>query len=150
MAESSLSRYVTKGLRKLGADVTRHEDIVTKGVPDVSYGMQGVNGWIELKEIKWKKRRTTGNDIGLSPEQRLWLRQRGKQGGRCFVLVRATESREYFLFSWRSVPKFGDMKITREEMHQHALRYWNKAINMDELVDELTQKERHDGNTLAG
>lgn len=141
MAESTLSRYITKGLRALGAHVVRHEDIASSGVPDISYGLDGCNGWIELKEIKeWKKRSATPNDIGLSPEQRLWLRQRGKTGGRCFVLVRVTASREYYLFDWHIAPKTGDLKLTHAEMDAEAVNYWRKGISFTELATILTYK----------
>ena len=49
MSEAALRNYVRKGLREKGVLTTHHEDLLTAGVPDLSYSCSGVHGWIELK-----------------------------------------------------------------------------------------------------
>jgi len=64
-------------------DLQRIEDTYSNGIPDVSYGLKGVNGYIELKHdavfpVKFKNK--------LRKEQKPWLIKRGLVSGRCFVL----------------------------------------------------------------
>jgi len=61
----------------------RHEDAYSNGIPDVSFGIDNVNGWIELKyddcfPVEYKTK--------LRKEQKPWLIKRGRAAGNCFVL----------------------------------------------------------------
>lgn len=78
--EKALWNYVSAGMNNRW-DCQRHEDRYSKGIPDVSYGINGVNGWIELKISKQGK-------VNISQEQINWAISRGSRGGRCFVLIR--------------------------------------------------------------
>lgn len=69
----------------------RHEDKHSKGIADVSYGVAGADGWIELKVVERFETNPDGMwDFSLHkfpPEQRNWLRQRAKFGsGRVFLM----------------------------------------------------------------
>lgn len=61
----------------------RHEDVYSSGIPDVSYGIRNINGWIELKydaafPVAYKTK--------LRKEQKPWLIARGLAAGNCYVL----------------------------------------------------------------
>lgn len=79
-------------------DATRHEDAVTSGTPDVSWGARQVNGWLELKVIGHLPKKNTLVVIDLRPAQRVFLLNRMKAGGHCSVLVYVQESDQCFLF----------------------------------------------------
>jgi len=56
-----------------------HEDSLSVGIPDISYGLCGVNGWIEAK---WSKELPTGiYNPKFRPYQEPWLIARGRSGG---------------------------------------------------------------------
>lgn len=62
----------------------RHEDKHSVGIPDVSYGCRGTQGWIELKSLTaWPRK----GFPALSVEQANWLTRRGKVGGNCYLLA---------------------------------------------------------------
>jgi len=81
---------------------TRHEDILSEGVPDVSYGLDGTNGWIELKCVD--KKPVRGNKKvrvkSLTSAQVAWITARGKAGGSCWILLAVGST--VFLLSWRT------------------------------------------------
>jgi hypothetical protein len=52
-----------------------------RGVPDLNFCYEGVEGWIELK-------RASGWRINITPEQIGWMERRARHGGRVFVAVR--------------------------------------------------------------
>lgn len=68
---------VAMGLHALGFHTQFHEDQSSTGIPDMSYGFQSTNGWIETK---WKT-------IKLEPQQPRWLEARSQAGGHCFLLL---------------------------------------------------------------
>jgi hypothetical protein len=76
------------GLRKLFRDnlgMLHWQSVETggtsRGVPDVNFAGDGVEGWIEFKKAEgWK--------VGLRPEQVAWLTRREGVGGRTFIAVR--------------------------------------------------------------
>ena len=63
-------------------DLQRHEDYLSVGVPDCSFGILGVNGWIELK---YSDSFTNEFNTQLRPEQKSWLVRRGRAGGHCHL-----------------------------------------------------------------
>lgn len=92
----------------------RHEDKLTAGIPDCSFGAAGVNGWVELKTYDCWPRKI--NDplafTDLKPEQRNWATKRGRAGGRVWFLVEVGE--DWFLISWKYARRLGTM--TREQL----------------------------------
>jgi len=52
-----------------------------RGVPDLNYCCEGIEGWIELKA-------TRGWRVNVSPEQVGWTERRLRAGGRVFIAVR--------------------------------------------------------------
>lgn len=83
-----IKRSLTEFLGRKEVHLTRHEDECTPGIPDVSYGLWGVNGWIELKAYtKWPVRIDKVKFSNLKPEQKNWIRNRYQAGGKVFLGV---------------------------------------------------------------
>lgn len=97
--EASLWRYIRDGMGSRW-HAQRHEDRLSAGVPDVSFALDGVDGWLELKVLsRWPTRPETPVRLGLRADQALWLRDRAKVGGgRCWVLGQV--GRDYMLLPW--------------------------------------------------
>lgn len=114
-------------------DVQSHEDQFSLGIPDLSYGIGGTNGWIELKRVrKWPSRASTKVDLDhFTANQVNWLSLRGKMGGSCFILVQV--STEYFIFSffWGRMLRAG---MTKEEFRVGCIQSWRGSINPDQLA----------------
>lgn len=119
-------------------NATRHEDKLNLGVPDVSFGALGVNGWIELKAIKgWPKRQNSPVSIPhYSKEQRIWIYQRGQYSKCVWALLRV--GREWLLFdpmSARLVLGIG----TADEHRRAARKIWIDTPPVDEFLKTITQ-----------
>ncbi len=133
--EAAFWRYLRNGMGKRW-NAQRHEDSIGVGIPDVSYGLRNVNGWIELKQLPaWQKRRTTIVKIRhFTPQQRAWSMNRGRTGGRCFLFLKVQQ--EYVLLPWTEV-KIDDHQ-TRSKMIATG-SYWRGRIDFDELADALAE-----------
>jgi hypothetical protein len=99
---------------------TRHEDLMTQGIPDRSFGARGVQGWIELKALPtWPKRKDSPVSIHhYTQEQKAWLFGRGRQGARCWLLVVVKETNTWMLFNWIVAQEVGG--LTRLQMLERA------------------------------
>jgi hypothetical protein len=75
-SEADFKAMVIRGLEFSGFHTQKHEDRYGLGIPDLSYGVKWVNGWIEFKWASWQLERT----------QPRWLRQRALSGGHTFLL----------------------------------------------------------------
>lgn len=120
-------------------DVQSHEDKYSAGVPDLSYGAEGCNGWIELKHIiKWPFK--DGTSIKFSrytPQQVNWLISRGKKGGHCFLMIKISNtvgSEEYLIFASPLV------RAIKHGMNRSEL-YSNCIANFEGSVDPAALKE---------
>jgi hypothetical protein len=134
MAEASLWQYLNKGMRGKW-HATRHEDKFQLGIPDVSYGIDKVNGWIELKALyEWPKTYKTPVKVGLSRDQVAWLGARGICGGHCFILVRV--KRDYLLFGWGDAPLLN--QLNKGGMIASALGKWNGGIDFEEFASLIS------------
>ena len=104
----------------------RHEDKLTSGIPDCSYGVNNINGWVELKTYdRWPKDGMLKWD-DLKPEQVNWLIRRGKKGGHCFLLLEVgtnPKTSDILLFTWSSLRKIRE--YNREELEVIALHFGN-------------------------
>ena len=142
MAES----LMWKDLKKVSdADMTRHEDKLNLGIPDVSYGLDGVNGWIELKQYdRWPSDPQEPLPFrNLKPLQRRFLRKRGRAGGHCFILLRVGNKRkdyEFYLISWKHVTLLGE--LTREEIGEKCVHAWKEW--MEPNIDHYLCKNMHE------
>lgn len=77
---------------------TRIENRHGGGIPDLNGLYDGRDFWVELKI-------TTTNKVRLSPTQISWHYNRGLYGGRSFILVKNTKTREIKLFNNTDVRK---------------------------------------------
>lgn len=136
-SERSLWNTVRKNLSPY-MHLTRHEDSVSPGTPDVSYGYASRNGWIELKHVDdFPVREATPIRVRhFTDEQKLFLEERGKEGGYCWVLLQV--GNEYFLFNHTVVNLIGE--LPRKELTETAHKHWKRRIRWDELM--LTLQER--------
>ena len=77
---------------------TRIENRHGGGIPDLNGLYDGRDFWVELKI-------TTTNKVRLSPTQISWHYNRGLYGGRSFILVKNTKTKEIKLFNNMDVRK---------------------------------------------
>ncbi len=77
---------------------TRIENRHGGGIPDLNGLYGGRDFWVELKI-------TTTNKVRLSPTQISWHYNRGLYGGRSFILVKNTKTKEIKLFNNTDVRK---------------------------------------------
>lgn len=103
----------------------RHEDKLTEGIPDTSFGVDGRCGWIELKTYdNWPRDITQPLDWhDLKPTQVNWLIARGRAAGNCYILVEVGigENAEWYLISWEHLRKIKGMN--RRQLRQCAEGY---------------------------
>lgn len=94
MSEVTLRNWVRSLVIGAGGFYQRHEDVLTKGIPDISFAipLEGFghvpSGWIEAKYLdSFPARAATPVDYGLTPEQRVWLRLRDRIAGDALLLL---------------------------------------------------------------
>lgn len=126
MTESYLwKKKLSPYFKKHRVDASRHEDKLMLGVPDVSFGYKGINGWIELKFLpKWPPTDKTILKLRkFKPEQRNFIRKRGRTGGHCFLMLMVGDRnpRDYVLWNWVSAIKIQREQLTVEEAIQESL-----------------------------
>lgn len=118
-------------------DAQRHEDKSAIGVPDVSFGARGVQGWIELKS--WPEMKCSFNDKvyfkKLKKTQRQWLKRRHRNGKRCFAFIQV--GWKYFLFRADQLNDI-DGKTTGE-LEEIAYGFWSKRVDWTELLELITK-----------
>ena len=135
MNESQLWSKLEKALPN--ADMTRHEDRTRRFIPDVSFALDGVDGWIELKAYDAWPSDNIPKFRNFTPGQRNWLRRRGEAGsGHCFVL--AAVERDLFLFGWWSVEGLGIWR--RGTMIRESLWYTRSGKMDSELKAAILTK----------
>ena len=109
-------------------DAQRHEDKYSVGIPDVSYGVNGVNGWIELKAYKrWPR----CGLIHFTPKQVNWLTKRGRAGGHCFIMVKINNC--VMLFDW-SHAHFLMKECSKKSMKEKAIKIWEGSFIPDQFI----------------
>lgn len=96
--ENIFKRYL---VTKMGTrwDVQSHEDKHTAGIPDLSFGINGRSGWIELKQIEkyGADDRAIIKPQKYTPLQVNWMSKRIRHAGVCcFIFVKVEN--DYYLF----------------------------------------------------
>jgi len=92
MSEAKFKKQVHKAFEKYAKDNylplhwQLHEDSLSVGIPDISFGLGGINGWIEAKWDKKMPRVNTIYNPHFQPYQEAWLVARGAAGGNCYLL----------------------------------------------------------------
>lgn len=119
----------------------RHEDRFTVGIPDVSFGIGGRDGWMELKSIAKPPRDPSAPfDIpGLSVAQRNWMNVRIAHGApdRCFVFVRVEEPRAYVLHRWDRLRNYLGKRSYRVFTGK-ALGFWMGSVSWAHFAEALS------------
>lgn len=121
-------------------DAQRHEDKYSTGIPDVSFGCRGTDGWIELKALTAPPRQKTRpfNLRELSIDQRLWLDRRASKGNpwRLFVFVRFISSNEFILHRWVTLRNI--LGSDWNAYHESAACAWRGMIDLQQFIDVIT------------
>lgn len=140
LTEAKLWQQMRTGMGRTW-DASRHEDGLGVGVPDVSYGLHGVNGWIELKVRDfWPKRQNGCLRLDkLTAVQVLWLEKRGKSAGNCWVFMRIENT--YLLFNWKVVRGLREKPMTPNQFKSYADHWWEDTVDWGEFALALTQGE---------
>lgn len=117
-----------------------HEDKFTSGISDLSYGVKGVCGWVELKTYdRWPRdphKVVPFSD--LKPTQVNWSIKRGRACGRVWFLVSFGD--DWILISWRHARKLG--KLTRGQLLAYSDIVGRGSITKD--VSKLLSGEEDD------
>lgn len=143
--EQKLWKSLKRAMRKSGWDATRHEDVCSPGVPDVSWGARGVNGWIELKVIdRLPKDPCQPIKFEVRPKQRVFLINRVKTGGHCGILVRVAKDDECYLFDKKEDFLGLGKTYTSQDFVIHAVVRTLKGLPEPmRFLDVLTGVYRH-------
>lgn len=99
-----------------------------RGWPDIDYCVDGAQGKLELKyDRTWPKRESTPVRPGLTPNQRVRLREWAEAGGRAYVLwgIHA---------EWYLLPFDCDEEYAQDELRHRCVTF---GKNWDELIDFL-------------
>lgn len=75
-SEKTFKYWICWLLEETSFHTTMHERTQNAlGVPDVSFGIRGINGWIEFK---WNTGKTRAGQVN-------WMNKRAATGGHCYV-----------------------------------------------------------------
>lgn len=132
MSEANLWTYLRKKVALQGRWV-RVENRVGPGTPDVYYIVDGISGWLELKQTDaWPAREDTIVKFDhFTFEQKDWLEKENSRGGRVHVLVQI--GNEYLLFPcWWAIKHLG--KAPKASMLGNADWYAKGSINVDTFI----------------
>ena len=138
--EQRLWRRVRKALAPHGR-VSRVENPLEPGMPDVSYCLDGVEGWLELKALPaWPKK--PGTIVGprlVRPAQRAWWLRQLAAGGRIYMLLAVGERRpDHVLLTGEvAILKSGRIKA---ELEHWSLIDWYQGLDGKELTNILKDK----------
>ncbi len=145
MNETYIWKMLKGPIKSAGGHCTRHENNGTLGVPDISYGLGGVQGWVESKHInKWPKKGTIVKFKKFTVPQKRWIYNRGKAGGKCFVFLLIGEIfafSELLIFRWQDVMELGT--VTREGLYKLAVTSDLHNGIMPDYVNILSGHHNH-------
>lgn len=140
MNEASVWQYIKAGMAGKWF-ATRLESSSGNGVPDVTFSMPNINGFLELKYIpEWPKRPETKVKLPLRPEQKLWISTRGKMGGNVWVLCRISVT--FFLLDFNQALLACEGWTEEEWLEKGYVIGWHK-VDFNYLVNTL--KEGYNG-----
>lgn len=137
--ENALKKYLVK-IMGTRWHVQSHEDRYSEGIPDLSFGLLGVGGWIELKQINsWPiKAATVVKPKKFTPAQANWLLRRGKKSGFCYVLVKVAQH-DFFLFNFVEARALREGR-TKAWYLANNLKHWPRNIDPAELGGILSKR----------
>lgn len=137
-------------MKRLTAHIERIENMISSGMPDVTYCLRGVEGFIELKEISdWPARPETPIHLPhYTPSQRNWHRARLQRGGRVYVLM-GIGGKEWQLYhaGW-ALTRLGK-DATRTDCTRAALAKGVGRFPGESIAEVITGPFRPDVVTLS-
>lgn len=87
--------------------IQRFEDKLASGIPDANFCWNGYETWLEGKFLKeYPKRDSTLIKLGLRKEQRVWARQRSREGGVIILWARVPDGWRFWMESCLSTAQF--------------------------------------------
>jgi len=129
VSEKILRQNVIKSLRSL--DPISVENPAYPGTPDVNYGGEEGEGWIELKHlIKWPPHDHIVKIEHFTPQQRVWLFRRWHYGGRCCLILQV--GREWLIYRGE-VASCHVGRVKQEELLELAAHHWQTQPKPQEL-----------------
>lgn len=136
--EKTFKRYICWILEMQGFDTQEHEDKLRVGVPDVSYGADGINGWIEFKWVTGKLRASQVN----------WLAKRVLTGGHCFVIrgwsshLEITDCREWRPLGEIARHQWSDQLPSLLLQDHHQIR--TEAQRLHQVLEQQDPEQNRD------
>lgn len=118
--------------------VQRHEDRYSLDIPDLSYGLGGTDGWIELKTIpRWPANPAKPVAIPhLRPGQVNWIEDRNRYGN-CntwmLLVVGATPA----IAEWALIPGSDLRKIYDRTLTEADIKFAYRVCSGPEIADVL-------------
>jgi hypothetical protein len=140
MAEKDLSRLLMSRMRRFG-HFARIENMVEVGTPDVTYCVQGCEGFIENKwRLTWPH---DAHDVvtlpHFTPQQRIWIQQRRAAGGTIHVFLEIERPvQTYFLLPGDWARVYLGKTATRADIEAAAMVTGVRQFPALALRDALT------------
>lgn len=125
-----------------GSHLVRIENRVGAGMPDVNGCIEGVDFWAELKAIESApKRKGIIRIPHYTQEQRLWIRKRGRAGGRVGLALKVGRPLRYFYFHWQACFTMVG-KVNLEELINCAVMYSEGPLPVQSMVGAMLLQAR--------
>ena len=98
-----------------GCNDMRVENPACPGTPDLNYCYQGLEGWIEFKQVKSLPKRpdTPVFPGALRPEQVIWHLKRAKAQGKAYICGYVEELDQFFLVEGKYAEEFNSLSLER-------------------------------------
>lgn len=142
MSESNLWQWLARARKPLGKalHMTRQENLVAVGQPDVEGCYSGSQFWLELKHAARPARATTKLRFGspIKQNQIEWHRERAGAGGRVYYLISvgSGHERRIYLIPWSRGPEMLDHGVTEKQLDE-----WNELDSPAPFKVVLTASE---------
>ena len=106
----------------------RIESHIKGGIPDVNYN----HGWLELKYAeRWPPRGGPLRVDHFTREQRSWLTERRKAGGRAFLMLKVGKS-EWLLFDGLvAAAMLG--RVKQDKLYEICMARWTRLPKREEI-----------------
>ena len=142
MSEDALRVTVRDRLGPYGR-LTRIENKISTGVPDIAYTLCRASGWLELKfAARWPVRPATPLTIEhLTLEQVLWLEAEDRAGGRAWCLLQVCG--DYLLLAPPAVRALYIGGIGRVELRARAAVFSEMMFPTKKILRELSKHDSH-------
>jgi hypothetical protein len=138
--EKDLSHTFMTAMRRYG-HVARIENMIGSGYPDIDYCIRGVAGKVESKwRLNWPK--DPDGIVTLdhfTNQQRIWIRDRHRAGGRIYVMLEVEKPLASYLLlpgEWARV-RLG-ITATRRDIEVSALASGVGRFPTDAILEALT------------